>query len=211
MNQRKKILRDKAKKELNRYKAPISRLSKKLDSIKHSIKINIWVTVFLLPLILLFSCRLFYDCHTESWKTSDVIYSGMYDASYHRYKGGKVTLYYIYDTNKTDYKITWSDFDKSSFADDMQNNEHLHIVWHWWLGERLVVALENDNVTYKSYSDALNDAREDSTVMIIFILILLLIQAFTIKCLYDNVKTKREIMSELNIAKKNLSNYKNEH
>lgn len=211
MNQRKKILRKKAKKELNRYKAPISRLSKKLDSVKHSIKINIWVMAFLLPLSLLFLYRLFYDCHTESWKTSVVTYDGMYDASYHRFKGGKMTLYYIYDTNKTEYKITWSDFDKNSFADDMQNNETLNIVWHWWLWERLVVALENDTVTYKSYSDALNDAREDSIAMIVFILILLLIEAFTTKCLYNNVKAKRKIISELNTAKENLSNYKNEH
>lgn len=209
MKLQKKIEKQQARKKLHSLKAPVSKAKKQLENLSLSIKCTAKFVIALLLFIFLWSYCLIYD-NPQLWKTSSITFNEIYDASYTRVKGGKVTRYYICDSDNVEYKITWSDFKVSTFKEDMLAENTLHIVWHWWFGEKLVVAMEGENVVYKSYDDAIKDSHEDGVVMIIFLAISIIIELFLIRHLYSCLKEKRKTEAELIDAEEKLSNYINE-
>ncbi|MDD5947292.1 MAG: hypothetical protein PUC41_05770 [Oscillospiraceae bacterium] len=196
------------RKELNKYKGPVHRTKKKIDSLNHSIKINIHFICLFAFLFFLFSLTSLTSYHTEWWKRSEIVYESHYYVP--RTSGGRGFnfggYYMIVDDKNREWRIPWNDdFDHHMFEEDVQKGDTLQISWHYWFVGRVVESLESNTHSYRSYSDAVRIAHDGIYVELIFTIIATIFLLISINAFMRNISERKRLKVDLNMYESKLN------
>lgn len=208
MKIQKKIEKQKRQKQLNALKRPVSKTERELKQITYSLKHRMTGIIISTLFLLLCLSRMYYDFHIDKWKTETITFQKSWYDSYTLVRGGRVSSYYIADNNKDLFVLKWTDsFDMTLFEDEVKTGDDLLITWYYWLGEKHIRALQSDKTTYRSYSDAVKECKDDGKAVFVITLFVTIIDlVFTFSC-FKKLKLKKKLQLQLADAKEKLDIY----
>lgn len=181
------------RKGINRQKAPVSRIEKKILNARSYIK---RAAAFLIVFLLLTALCAGYtniSLNTKCWKEAEITYQSHYyvPRTSNRGCGPTGDYYIITDTLDREWRVNW-ELDDSVFSDDVRQGDSLTLRYHYWLVGRLVVTLESDSHVYMSLDEAVEYGKVNGRAGIVLTLIALALHILSLVCL---VRKKAELKS----------------
>lgn len=196
------------RKEINRQKAPVSRVEKKILNARSYIRrAAVFLIVFLL-LTALSAGYTYINLNANCWKEAEITYQNHYYVPRtSSARGGSTGDYYIItDTHNRDWRINW-ELNGSEFTSDIKQGDSLTLRYHYWLVGRLAVTLESDNHVYRSFDEAVDDGKSNGRAGIVFTLFALALHILSLVCLVKKKAELKKLRTEHENAVKNYSEY----